>query len=87
MRYIFLILCAFILNAKEANMGEFSLDSKEIKNIATLANIDLLDSKFMQEITESKANIIAISDFINAGDFEINIELLASEILKPLFRF
>lgn len=61
----------------------FSLNSNDIAQVASLAGADLASSSFVLDSKEKK-RILAISDFNNVSDFDVDIHLLARELVSDM---
>lgn len=75
---LILLLLLTLIRAEEASL--LSLDSSDITKIAALAGNDMLHSDFAKKDNK----VIAISDFLNKSDFELDISLLARLLIKEM---
>lgn len=81
-RFCFLIFVLIqTLIAQEST--PFSLDSSDISQVASLAGADLASSSFVLD-SKDKKRVLAISDFNNVSDFDVDIHLLARELVTEI---
>ncbi|MCX2717115.1 hypothetical protein OQH61_05130 [Helicobacter sp. MIT 21-1697] len=79
--YISCIICSLSLMAQTT---PFALDSDDISQVASLAGADFMQSAFVRDSKGEKQRVLSISDFNNLSDFDIDIQLLARELVVDM---